>query len=58
MVRPWRNKKTGKVYELISFGIDVTNARDGLQVAIYTAGEGTMFVRELTEFYEKFEEVK
>ena len=52
-----KHKKTGKIYSIMSCAIDCTNSRDGLEVVIYTDGN-LVFVRELIEFAEKFEEVK
>lgn len=52
-----RHKKTGKTYSIMSHAIDCTNSRDGEKVAIYTDGK-KVFVREIAEFNEKFEEAK
>lgn len=54
----FRNKKTGKMYDMLYKAIDCTNARDGTRVVVYRKHEdysGVVFVRELEEFYEKFE---
>lgn len=51
-----RHKKTGKIYKIMSNAIDTTNSRDGLEVVIYT-DDKNVFVREITEFCDKFEEV-
>lgn len=53
----YRNRKTGNVYTVVSEGIDCTNSRDGTKVVVYTDGRLT-FVREDSEFYEKFERVQ
>lgn len=50
-----RHKKTGKIYSIMSHAIDCTNSRDGEKVVIYTDGK-KVFVREIAEFNEKFEE--
>lgn len=52
----YKNKKTGKLYTLQSRALDCTNIRDGTTVIVYTDGQ-MVFVREASEFYEKFEEV-
>lgn len=45
--------KTGNIYELVGEAINATNANDGEIVVIYKK-DGQLFVREKTEFYEKF----
>ena len=48
-------KKTGNKYQVIADeAIDCTNERDGLPVVIYYR-DGKFFVRDKTEFIEKFE---
>lgn len=56
----WVNKKNGKEYMVLKEGIDCTNERDGLKVVIYLAldVEDKIFVREKSEFLEKFKEVE
>lgn len=63
-IQVWRNKKTGNDYFLLYKGIDTTNSRDGTEVCIYEAvdyGNSSypekprIFVREASEFFEKFE---
>lgn len=53
----WKNKKTGKYYSLLCHGTDCTNRRDGLPVVIYSPEDNPhmIFVRELKEFYKKFD---
>jgi len=53
----YRNKKTGDIYRFLAFGIDTTNARDGMPVMIYCPddNEHTIYVREAEEFEEKFD---
>ena len=55
----YRHKKTGNVYCRIAAGIDCTNARNGTRVVIYCPenDERTIYVRELTEFCARFDEI-
>lgn len=56
----FRHNKTGNIYVLLHIGKDCTNCREGAQVAVYRyrgSDNGEIFVRELSEFYEKFTEV-
>ncbi len=53
----YRNKKTSGIYVLEAIARDRTNVRDGTEVAVYRGEDGELHVRELTEFYEKFERV-
>ncbi len=55
----WRNKKTGELYRVYGKALDVTNRRDNLKMIIYSpkSNDNQTFVREESEFYEKFEEV-
>ena len=49
------HKKTGTVYNVLSFKIiNKTNENDGMIMALYDK-DGTIYVRELEEFNEKFE---
>jgi hypothetical protein len=59
MHRFYKNNKTGDLYLLLAFGVDTTNSRDGSSVVIYCPDdkENTIYVREETEFYEKFHPV-
>lgn len=56
-----RHKKTGNIYLFLGEVLDCTNARDGTRAALYLR-EGDpgapTFVRELREFWEKFEPVE
>ncbi|NCB40770.1 MAG: hypothetical protein EOM80_18585 [Erysipelotrichia bacterium] len=52
----YRNKKTGGIYHVIGFVINATNAQDGQSMVLYD-GNGMMFCREKSEFFEKFEAV-
>ena len=56
----YKNKKTGKIYKHLAIGIDKTNSRNGELVVIYCPddNEHTIFVREQSEFEEKFEILK
>ena len=51
------HKKTGNRYRLLAHAVDCTNSRDGTMVAVYAPDYNghTVYVRELTEFEEKFE---
>lgn len=55
----YRNIKTGNIYLVLSNANDTTNSRDGADCVIYVAKSDVTktFVRESTEFYEKFEKV-
>ncbi len=56
-----RHKKSGNTYLYLGEVLDVTNARDGTRCALYLReGDpgGPSFVRELREFWEKFEPVE
>lgn len=52
----WINKKNGREYQVVQEAIDCTNERDGLIVVVYICkeAEGKLFVREKTEFLNKF----
>lgn len=53
-----RNIKNGKTYTLINTeGTDATNSRDGQEVFAYIDDNGRLFVREISEFGMKFEQV-
>lgn len=58
-ITTWRNKKSGGLYHIYDKAIDCTNERDGLKVIIYHQKSDyvRVFVREESEFYEKFEKV-
>lgn len=53
----WKNKKNGKVYEVLQEALDCTNRRDGEKVFIYQPIDkrDLYFVREQEEFFKKFE---
>lgn len=53
----WKNKKNGKVYEVLQEALDCTNRRDGEKVFVYQPIEkrDLYFVREQEEFFKKFE---
>lgn len=57
--RLFRNKKTQQYYKVESIAIDATNARDGSTVVVYRRSStySPIFVRDMDEFKEKFEEV-
>lgn len=47
--------KTGHVYELVQDKvINATNAQDGERMVLYTNLQGDWFVREHSEFHQKF----
>lgn len=52
----WINNKNKREYQVIQEAIDCTNERDGLIVIVYICKEveGKLFVREKTEFLNKF----
>lgn len=51
----WVNNKTGNIYEAINYCVtNATNAQDGQNMVFYTDMKGTPYVREYTEFLEKF----
>lgn len=51
------HKKTGDEYTLHGIVIDATNnAAPGRRMALYTNLHGIFFVREISEFMEKFKE--
>ncbi|SJZ65460.1 hypothetical protein SAMN02745174_01192 [Cetobacterium ceti] len=50
----WRNKKNGKLYEVLSTAINATNKDDGVIMVLYTI-DNRLFVREYNEFLVKFE---
>lgn len=47
--------KTKQEYTLHGIVIDATNSTDGRRMALYSNSDGVFFVREITEFMEKFE---
>ena len=56
----YRNKKTGRIYEVMGDARDCTNSRDGRTVVIYRdpfSSSPSCYVRDLSEFSEKFEMV-
>lgn len=50
----YRHKKTGNIYKVTGIALNTTDERDGQRMVIYTRG-GMTFVRDRTEFREKFE---
>lgn len=49
--------KTGNFYRVFAFDItDATNATDGRKMVLYQNHNGDMFVREQSEFNDKFAE--
>ena len=56
MVKPWQNKKTGKIYYTLMQAIDKTNERSSLnlRMMIYSDGE-ECYARDLVEFLTKFD---
>ena len=54
----YRNKKTGKIYHTILAAHNASNYADlELMVLYYSREQNMSFVREITEFEEKFEYV-
>lgn len=54
----YRHNKTGNMYTMISEAIDATNSRDGQVVVIYQNKKGEFFVREKSEFLQKFTKIE
>lgn len=56
----WRHKKTGNIYIQILEAIDATNIRRSNKVIVYARCNmlGEMYVRDKSEFEEKFEKVE
>jgi hypothetical protein len=56
----YRNIKKGTLYEVIGVTMNCTNAQDGQQMVMYRGLEAhsRIYVREYTEFYQKFEKVE
>jgi hypothetical protein len=53
-----RNKKTGQKYIIQERCINTTNNVDGQKMVVYTSyDKGELFVREESEFQEKFEKL-
>jgi len=55
---PCRHKKTGNAYLFLGEVLDCTNSRNGTRAALYQRADDAtqpMFVRELAEFWDKFE---
>ncbi len=51
----YRNKKTGNIYHLVSDRVyNTTKGDDGTVMVLYKDWLSRTFVREKTEFYEKF----
>lgn len=52
----WINNKNKREYQVVQEAIDCTNERDGLLVVVYICkeAEGKLFVREKSEFLQKF----
>jgi hypothetical protein len=58
MLRRVRHKKTGNIYYILGTAINCTNKDDGQDMVVYTSEtneNSLLFVREATEFNEKFE---
>jgi len=56
--KAYNHKKTGDRYFVTGEAINATNAQDGQVMIIYANSDDETFVREKTEFLEKFEEGK
>ncbi len=50
----YRHNKTGNEYHKLYDAIDCTNSRDGVKVVVYVNKDLQVFVREASEFYQKF----
>jgi len=55
----YKHLKTGNIYNVLveTTAINSTNAQDGQVMVLYENKDGKLFVREITEFNEKFEKV-
>jgi hypothetical protein len=54
----YKNKKNGHLYKITDFVINCTNEQDGQYMVEYVKVSNNghkVFVREIKEFYEKFE---
>lgn len=61
-LRYFKNKKNGELYVLFKIAINCTNSGKQEKIAVYRrdflgTNEEDWFIRDLKEFYEKFEEV-
>jgi hypothetical protein len=54
MISTVKHIKTGKLYTLHGIVIDATNTTDGRRMALYSNSDNIFFVREISEFMEKF----
>jgi hypothetical protein len=58
MTQYFENKKNGSLYKMLHLATDCTNARDGTEVVVYEdMATGNRYVREESEFFDKFENV-
>lgn len=55
-MRPFVHNKTGNIYYAIEQVTNATNAQDGQDMVLYRR-DGNLYVREVTEFHEKFTEL-
>lgn len=55
MSKLYIHKKTGNKYFVTGEAINTTNSQDGQVMVVYANTDGKTFVREKTEFLEKFE---
>lgn len=54
----WRNKKNGKLYNIVTEGTDCTNENPLIEKIVYREKHGLKtWIRDAKEFYEKFEKV-
>ena len=57
-IKPYKHKKTGNIYYVFDYDlINATNANEGQEMIFY-ARLGKFYVREKSEFNEKFELVE
>jgi len=55
----YKNLKNGEIYDTKNkVAINATNTQDGQIMILYQDKNETLFVREISEFLEKFEKVK
>ena len=50
-----RNRKNGKLYKVLATATCATNGQENAQMVVYLSATNELFVREITEFEDKFE---
>lgn len=54
----YENIKTGSIYKVVDLALDATNERDGEDAVVYKDLKGNTFIREESEFIQKFKKVE